>query len=431
MKVSEKKEFVGEFYLPQDPRYKIPGVLKIGLNGDVRLEIFGNFRRHPLLENEWNVPLINGEVADVGLVTILDCHYRSLTLGSTLKQTPIVARCALCNLDAAYKNKDEIKFNAVRFSVEHLNRWLNSVGAKRFGDNLEEGVTIKYVLPENIIIKLDDGIEIWFAFSANSPFPHADEVKISQSAHIRLTSEQPQSLSYFIDLVGKINTFLCMALGKVVCIKDVVAPKDGRHSAVQIYYQSFIRNEKSQGWHFSDALCAFHDVETNFPATLNQWIEKYELTRPTYSLYLLCRMGEAGYVENMFLSLVQALENLHEATHDLYGCTKHKGLKQKLEKLIFTFKDLIADDRTTKWNDIIRDVVGIRNYLTHYSKTASNFKEKSENPMVVYSLYKKLEVIIQLHFLKQIGFSNQEIGHLMRTIAYELESEFSRPYQSK
>jgi len=96
MKVSEKKEFVGEFYLPSNPGYKIPGVLKIGLNGEVQLETSGNFKPLPMNSNQWGLPLINGDVADVGCVTLLDCRYKSLTYGGMQKRLrlPFVVHCA-------------------------------------------------------------------------------------------------------------------------------------------------------------------------------------------------------------------------------------------------------------------------------------------------------------------------------------------------
>lgn len=430
MKVSEKKEFVGKFYLPSNPGHKIPGTLEIGLNGEVRLEMSGNFEPSPRNESLWDIPLINGEVADVWCVTLLDCRYRNLAFGGRPKTTHIVARCALCNLDATYEKKEEVEFNNLRFSVEHLNRWLGFVGVKQTGDPIK-GMTIDYVLPKGITIKLGGGIETKFAFDASWSLPRADGIKIDQYAHIEIASEQPRSLSYLTDLVGKINVFLCMATDEVVCIKNVAIPKNGYRDTVQIYYQSFIRAEESRKWNTTYSLCTFFDIEENFPAILNRWIETYELTRPTYSLYLLCKMGEAGYVENMFLSLVQALENLCEAGYALYGWPKNKGLKQKLKKLIFTFKDLIPRDQVAMWDEIIEDAVGVRNYLTHYSKTAPKFKEKSENPGVVYFLYKKMEVIIQLHFLKQIGFDNREIENHLKTRAFGPESVLRRKYSVK
>jgi len=431
MKVSEKKEFVGEFYLPSNPGYKIPGVLKIGLNGEVQLETSGNFKPLPMNSNQWGLPLINGDVADVGCVTLLDCRYKSLTYGGHAKTTPIAVRCALCGLDTVYENEDEIKFDSIRFSVEHLNRWLGFVGVKQTGHPVE-GMTIDYVLPKAAPIKLGDRIEARFAFDACWNAFHADGIKIDQYARIEIASERSRSLSYWVDLIDKINAFLCMATDEIVCIKDVAVPKNGNRATVQIYYQPFIRTEESRKWDTTYSLCRFFDIAENFPAILNRWVETHELTRPTYFLYLSCKMDGVKYIENMFLTLVQALENLHEAGRTLYDNwpdNKGKNLKQKLNNLVFTFKDFIPDGQVAMWNEVIEDVAGVRNHLTHYSKTAPEFKKKSENPEIVYCLYKKLEVVIQLHFLKQIGFNNREIENHLKTIAFGLESVFHMPYR--
>jgi len=435
MKVSEKKEMVGKFYLPSKPDHKISGTLNIGLDGEVWLETVGNFETFLCDEAQLqrSIPLINGEVADVGHVALIDCYYRSVSFsfGGPQKKNIIGACCALCNLSMEYKNKEEIEFNTLRFSVEHLNNWLNFVGLRQAGTPVE-GMTISYILPEAITIKLSDGVEIQFAFGVSWSPPCADGVRITQKAYIRLTSEQPRSLSYFTNLAGKINAFLCLALGEIVCIKDVMADKqkigDRYLPNIEIYYRTLIRMEKSSKWSSTHAPLQFCDIKGNLTSIFNKWIKNHEFTWPTYFLYLSCRMG-VRYIETMFLSLVQALENLHEAACALYGWTKKRGLKQKLEELIFIFKDLISDDQNKMWNEIIKDVVGVRNYLTHYNKPG--FKEKSENLNVVYLLYEKLDVIIQLHFLKQIGFSNQEIKRFFKKGAHRLEKKFYRPYYGK
>lgn len=384
MKVSEKKEFVGEFYLPQDPRYKIPGVLKIGLNGEVCLEICGNFEPFPYDEIQQCHPMINGDVTSVGRVALVDCFYRKFSspLGGPQQKNMINARFALCNLNTDYENADEIKFNKLHFSVEHLNEWLGFVGGNLIFNDRKEA-TIKYTHPEDITVELDDGIQMQFAFNSKYSMRVFDGDKVIQSAYIGIESKQSLSLSDFTDLVGKINVFLCLALNDIVCIKDVAVPKDGHQSAIQIYYQSFVRAEKSRKRHFSGALCQFHDIEDNLAAILNGWLKKYEFTRPTYSLYLSCKMGGVRYTQNMFLSLVQALENLSEAGCDIYDDwpepERNEKLKSKLNKLICTFKeDLIPRDQYAMWDEIIEDVRGVRNYLPTTAKPRLNLRKNQK-----------------------------------------------------
>jgi len=416
---------VGAFYLPRNPGHKIPGTLKIGLNGDVRLETFGNFEPLPQGVHQWDFSLINGEVTDVGRVALIDCYCESMSSTPDFPQakTKIVARCALCNLDTESGNKDEIKFNAMRFSVEQLNRWLGFFGMNQMGDDI----------PEDIVIKLDDAVEVRFVFEENWCTSQFHEINMTRFFYIRIKSEQPRPLSYFIGLIHKINVFLCMALDEIVCIKDVMVDErknNYRHLPnIEIYYKSFIRAEKSPRQSVSGVLCKFDDIKEDVSSILNGWIKNYESAHPTYSLYLSCKMGEIEYVENMLLFLIQALENLYNKVgRPLYGWPKNKGLKGKLKK-IFTFEDLILDDQYL--NKTIKDIEGVRNYLTHYGQATFEFKEKSEDLRLVATLCQKLESVIQLHFVKQIESSTQEIQGALKTAAYRLESIFRDPYHGK
>jgi len=152
-------------------------------------------------------------------------------------------------------------------------------------------------------------------------------------------------------------------------------------------------------------------------------LENYGSAHITYSLYLSCRMGEIEYVENMLLSLVQALESLYNKVgRPLYGWPRNKGLDGKLRKILAFEEGLILDDQYL--NEVIGDVVGIRNYLTHHGGSASEFKEKSEDLRVVASLCRKLEVAIQLHFVKQVELSAPETRGIFKMAACRLESTF-------
>jgi len=423
MKVSERKEFVGEFYLPSNPGCKIPGVLKIGLNGESRLETFGNFESHSHNGNQWDFSLINGEVGDVGRVTLIDCYCESMSStqdfsqGKAIVTARFVARCVLCNLDIEYASKDEIKFNTLRFSVEHLNRWLGFLGMKEVGGDI----------PDDIAIKLDDASEVRFVFEENWRTSKFYEVSITQLFYIRIKSEQSRALSYFIDLIDRINVFLCMALDEIACIKDVMVDDRkndyGYLPCIEIYYKSFVRAERSPRQSDSGMLFAFDDIKESMPAILNGWIKNYGAAHITYSSYLSCRMGEIEYVENMLLSLVQTLESLYNKVgRPLYDWPRNKGLDGKLRKILAFEEGLILDDQYL--NEVIGDIVGIRNYLTHHGGPASEFKEKSEDLRVVATLCRKLEVAIQLHFVKQVELSAPETRGIFKMAACRLESTF-------
>ena len=424
MRVSKQIEVMGEFWLPSSPKKKVPGVLTINSHGEILLEIakdffdIASFANNPQL----NISLIHGKVDDLGFIRFVNCFYirRAMTFSGTDRKSLLCANFVVCGVK--YQKEEEITFSTFSFSVDCLYHWLNISGAE-INLHDDRNVSIKYSCPKSIDIKLNEGMQIQIGFGRNESYVPSDEIKITQTSRIYLLSEKPKSLLYFVDMVRKINTFLCMAMDEIVCIKDVWAT-DPKNNKFNIYYQSPIYTEKIPA-KFSDALMLFnfHSIERNAPAVFRKWIDNYEYLEPTYSLYLCCQMGDLKYVNFKFLSLVQSLENLRTIMHVLDGCSKPEfHLDQKLEKLIFTFENLIPSDSHSTWDKTIADIVGIRNYLTHYNDN-SKFKEKAKNPRILYFLCEKMNAIIQLHFLRQSQFNDKEIEGIMNR-CHELKCIF-------
>jgi len=177
-------------------------------------------------------------------------------------------------------------------------------------------------------------------------------------------------------------------------------------------------------------LVAFDDIKESLPAILNGWIKNYESAHLTYSLYLSCKMGEIEYVENELLSLVQALENLYNKIgRPLYGWPRNKGLEGKLKKILAFEEGLILDDQHL--NKTVKDIVGVRNYLTHYGGPASEFKGKADDVRVVATLCQKLGAAVQLHFVKQVECSAEENRDIFKMVACRFESIFRDSYCEK
>lgn len=70
MRLSEKFEKAGYFWLPTTPAEKVPGTLKISESGEAELEIIGVFGglKKSFNDNP-NIKRINGVIEKEGLVT--------------------------------------------------------------------------------------------------------------------------------------------------------------------------------------------------------------------------------------------------------------------------------------------------------------------------------------------------------------------------
>ena len=93
------------------------------------------------------------------------------------------------------------------------------------------------------------------------------------------------------------------------------------------------------------------------------------------------------------------------------------NLGKRLKKIIEPFKEHLGTSKER--SKLLRKIIDTRNYLTHYSE---ELKSKSTEGNELWLLCQKMEVIFQLHFLKVIGFSEDEIKNVIEN-CYPLKSK--------
>jgi len=96
------------------------------------------------------------------------------------------------------------------------------------------------------------------------------------------------------------------------------------------------------------------------------------------------------------------------------------NLGKRIKKIIEPFKDKLGSSKER--NQLLRKIVDTRNYLTLYSEI---LKDSAADPEDLWSLCQKMEVIYQLHFLKVVGFSNEEIENVVEN-CYPLKQKINK-----
>lgn len=72
----------------------------------------------------------------------------------------------------------------------------------------------------------------------------------------------------------------------------------------------------------------------------------------------------------------------------------------------------VVDEYIGDVKGFINEVVKARNYLTHYDRSKET--EKNRDSFELYNLAKKLDVILKVCFLYELGFSLDNIKELLR-----------------
>jgi hypothetical protein len=446
VRIEEEYKKTGYFWLPEKEENKIPGILSIDDGGRIELEIVGHFDESiKSLNGDDDLSRIIGHVEKDGLVTLDDCFYtkKNFSFGGISKSTILVNKV----LSGAAWCKDEaVTFNTFSFSVDCLDEWVGIRGINVDNDWDNRTATISYNPPEKISIVLDNGLKLEICFAYTLPvFPKLTEAKITQRAYFRLESEGLRDFSYFKSIAFKITNLMCFAMDEIVTLKNVSATsseiqRDGGDNKtnpvlISIYYQSIPFSEKlpKKSWH--EMLFNFGAIKTNTQQVFHNWLNAYEYLSPALGLYFSTKAGAQKYLDGKFLALAQGLETYHRRTSSetlmgkepyeslvsevLKGCPEEhrdwlKGrlmhgndinLGKRIKKIIEPFKDHLGTSKER--SKLLRKIVDTRNYLTHYSESLHDEAAKGRD---LWILCLKMEVIFNLHFLKVIGFTDEEIN---------------------
>ena len=450
MRIKEEIKRSGYFWLPSAPRDKVPGTLSISDGGFIELEVV----RLLTVPNDYveqrvgegYVKRIIGEVEQDGLVTLDDCYCESREYSYDIQKSSIRVNRAFTGVNY---DEDEIpRFNSVTFSVEGLDEWIGISGINVDYQLEEHTSTISYQPPEDVPFNLDNGMQLSVTFGWTAPGGYPiKEAGVSQKAYFELASQKALELDDFISVVRKITHFLYFAMDQTVSLDSMSATSNNlrrdvgegktRAIPINIYYPSWPYS-KDEPETNRGKLFEFKEIQDDAERIINNWIEAYEKITPAFNLYFLAKMGMQTYLEERFMALAQGLEAYHRRTsyekqmdeaefeelvkNLIDQCPEEKkkwlrgklqygnelSLRNRIKKLIESFKDIIGTGKERR--ELIESIVVTRNYLTHYDLS---LESKAAKDKELWPLCLKMELLFQLHILRLIGFSREQIDSLL------------------
>ncbi|MGE4398706.1 MAG: HEPN domain-containing protein [Campylobacterales bacterium] len=453
MRVKDWGKKSGYFWLPENPNHKIPGTLSIADGGKIELEVVGLFNEgiEEALNDNDDLTRIVGHIEKDGLITLDDCFYTNKNISLTGGITKSLVHVNRVFSGVAYEKNEYISFHSVSFSVECMDEWIGISGIKVM-TNLENKTSlISYSPPDSLLYPLNNGmnLEISFAYTIPLGLQKTTEAKVTQKTYFRLSSDTLRPLADFTAIIYRLTNFLCFALDTTVSIKGLTAISNeivrdiGNDKTlpvqISIYYQSNPFSEKEPDVNWYDMIFSFATIKDNAGEIFNKWIDAYDSIAPTLGLYFSTKIGAYKHLEGEFLALVQGLETYHRRISNetlmsnkeysnlvdsiMENCPKENSewlsgrlrygneisLSSRIKKTIEPFGKYIGSNSCRK--KLIKKIVDTRNYLTHYDEA---LKEKAASGGELWILCIKMEAIFQLHFLKVIGFTEEEIDSVAK-----------------
>jgi hypothetical protein len=446
----EEFECEGHWWLPEKPEQKIEGTLKFAPTKGISLHLIGLFGGFEETSKTTKLDIVLGFSTDGRRISLCD----SIISRWTIHQ-PGMSECWLevsyVLIGEHFQKKDQIKFKSMWVRFSHLDEWLNISGFKI--DHLKKGgVTIRYRLPKNLSFKVSPDLQMRISFGVKYPtFSIAQkEASIKQESWLGIIPLEPESLEGFLPMIHHLRNFVTLATMKPVypiSVNGKMESNGERECSVDMFYSLGEIIESSVALGPTDMLFAFKDISTQLRFLLRNWFKKAELLEPVFDLYFGTLYMSRIYVTTEFLNFAQGLESYHRRTMKGYELPKveHRErirkilkcapkehgkwlreklnygneltLKKRLEGLLESIPRSLESTIPDK-EDFIRKTVDTRNYLTHYDR---KLKEKAARNEELFKLTLKLNILLQFHLLKELGF---EPGKIENMISH-LTSRFS------
>ncbi|MDD2716357.1 MAG: hypothetical protein PHW04_10760 [Candidatus Wallbacteria bacterium] len=428
----------GFFWLPEKPEIKIPGTFSSSpASGGSKLELF-----HPieLLSDEpiisdrpYKFDVILGHFLNGYEITLVNCietaEFKNYSVDKVF-------------LGYHFKDKSEIKFRKVRFSLTFLNTWMNKsvFSFKKISENSSQ---IEFVKPSPVSITSYKNIKVFLDTGVHESYQSLNpSVKLDQQAFFTLESEQDLIIDEYLEMLYFIRSFFCFVLTEPIyplVMNGVLINKEkensqnpSRNTIVPIILKTVGYPDKSKQPQPSIFYFTFRDIEKNLGTYFSNWFTNFEKLKSAIDLYFSAVHSLYKYPIDIFLSFVQVLEIYHRCSYRNSIMTKHEH-KLRIKNIINTapsdyqiwlkdklaysnepslknrIKDLLSVNHTILSEFIpdedtfIKKVVDTRNFNVHYDP---RLKSKSLTGKELYNLGQKLKVLCELCFLREIGFTD-------------------------
>ena len=363
---------------------------------------------------------------------------------------------------AHFNSGENILFERVSVRFSDLEEWAGHRGiistSTREG-TAEEICRYRPVKPIEATLA-EYGLQVRVVFVGPSISLSLQEVKISYETRLEIISLQKERpFEEYLVLIQRLQNFLSLAMGKPVVPLSIIGALNRETISdgdADLYYSDievfpmlgrYGAPEAEPRYSFQ-MLFTLSAIEKKMEKYLKNWWEKYDVFEPVINLYFAVLYNPHMYLENQFLALTQALETYHRRTmggkyqtkeefleevypliesaipkaldrdyrESIKGRLKYLNeysLRKRLVEILNSVKQevplpFVLNSKQRK--QFVSKIVDIRNYWTHYPPN-SNVKGAHDEWAVLIA---QLQLILEAVFLKEIGFSSEEIWDMLQ-----------------
>ncbi len=420
MTISEPLEEAGFFWLPDNPKRRVPGFLRVSRWGAPTLETIS--LSHPVGgDRSFGDPGIGGDpisferiigITKSGPVTLDDCTERSYDtrLQGGISTTLLDAKRLFVGV--GYGRDSEITFSELRFSVLGLDDWLRISGIEVIHHE-SKNISVHFAHPDPVRIKISDEMVLEFSFSSQLPTGfNIKEARIAQKALVSLISSTEKPLDDFLSLASKIMDFFSFVLTRATYIDSFTGYSNeviqhGRNTSwkvpVGIQYRRSPPADVFPEHRLQNMLFYFSDVEEEVEGIFTKLIESYNAHELVLKRYFLLSLDNTMDLERRFCLLTEGMASIHKSSFQQNAHTK-----DRLKEMTKPFQRFFGTDDEMKV--FVKQVVEARNHLIHLHE---NGGDTTGNADSLWTLNCKLKALFQLYLLRTIGMDDTQLDRIV------------------
>jgi len=343
--LNEARDWTGEWWLPDDPNTKVPGVLSFSPDEGLRLRLIGGWDyqvTHPgengstIVTDElkqWQMVLGTGDgeamtLLGVGVVTARSHGFGGL-FGPPAK---LELRAGIGLVGVYMDDPDEAAFVAASAHVEDLTVWSRRSGIEEthhWGSD-PDSVSGEIRLSRLSSLSVEAGpLTVKLSHFSWQPYSELSRsrtlTRVQESQVIRFEREEPQPLEYWTELLDGMADLMSLSTLRACGIVSMRVyfpskpddwpeghPMQGHPHKVDIYRIRVVKpkpNDKALD--LRNYVLTLDDVP--FEQLLPRWLEMRDTFAAARSMILGLRYVRTGYIETRVVTAVAAAESMHRA----------------------------------------------------------------------------------------------------------------------
>lgn len=453
----ENLELTGFWWLPNEPNNKVFGNLNFNNQDGATLNLAGAFSPTPSLIRDSH-GIILGFSTDGQKVTLYQNYQtNSQFLMPGMHTETYESSVIFCG--AHFSNEESLIFDSVSVVFTYFEDWL---GVSGFDDEIQcdDGKmvchTVSYRSPEASIADVGN-LQVVIDYGYDTKRSGNEQIILRQVPHLKL--KFAGSLG-FDDMISSalysLQDFLAFAVDRpvfptrlTVSSNEILQEisRDDKSSSIpvtiRVYYKIHDMPQNTKTLVPFDMFFSYQEIEDDFQEVMRNWFQFLSDLRPVINLYLAPFYNSNMYIDNEFLSMIQAAETYHRQTRggsylsdedyleiyrglidslppksdnafkmSLQSRLKYMNeysLRKRLKELIKTFSNIVQlyiENEDT----YIQQAIDTRNYLTHYDPKLKNLACKGTD---LYYLTQQTRVILDICILNSLGFDTERMNKML------------------